>query len=572
MKNFKNTVGLGLLLVSAACLSSCGKKKTNPVFWTCFGSEYTTKIQNLVDMVNNDFDFKIDTEDHKSYDTILSNISDVMGSGDYPNLCIGYPDHFIRYEASGALVDLTDYIEAYDQKHGTDIMRVGETTSDKSSDGGYFDAYMQENRKIVYGRDGKGRVTALPFNKSTEVMAYNSVFVDFCDWWCTQNPNVEVNGKKASTWNIGQNGIPNTWQEWQVKGPYYRHIMDTLIGTAATEGKYIYGVQDTDGTAHDFVVSGTKTTISGKTELLHFPKVDPDKTRVMGWDDGSNMFITLIKQWGSHYTQLQDRPQDEDAGYRKGYLKFLAAGGDKDATLDCLEFFTNLAKDKIIGTPKDMIDKADYCTDAFKSNMVMFTVCSSGGVHKNIDGDTNLAKRMKVRAIPYYDDGEGNVRKIVISQGANIAMLDKGTEEEKTRVFEFMVKITSGKYQAKWCLDTGYFPCSVSGTNDPSYRALFSSAKNYSDKVSLAHREASEVNENNYMAQGWDKFVDDPFDGSAEVREEVKGIMRTTFNGGLAVLNGQGRDAFRTYCYDLLEQTASRLATSSTKGTIVKGW
>lgn len=566
MKKIKKPLGLGLLLVSATCLSSCGGKK-NPTFWTCFGSEYTTMILNLVDMVKADFDFNIEPEDHKSYDTILTNIQDVTGSGDYPNVCLGYPDHFITYEASGILVDLTDYITAYDQAHGTNILRKGEDQSaTDTADGGYYDAYMKENRKIIYDADGNGRVNALPFNKSTEVMAYNSVFVDFCEWWCGQNPDVEVNGKKASEWDIGQDGIPNTWQKWAEKGPYYRHVLDQVIGDETKVGKFIYGKQDANGRAHDFEVKDAKANVAGKVLLLDFPKVEKEKTRVMGWDATDNMFITLIKQWGSHYTRLQDNPEEEEAGYRQGFIDFISSN-DKAKTLECLKFFAELSDKKIIGTPNDMVNES-FCTKAFQNNQVMFTICSSGGVHKNIDGDTNPNKRMAVRAIPYYDDGTTQ-RRIVISQGANIAMLDKGTEEQKQKAFEFMVKITSGKYQAKWCLDTGYFPCSVSAANDPSYKALFEGAKDYEDKKSLSHREASEVNKDIYMnaSKPWEKFVDDPFDGSAKVREAMKDIMQTVFHTGLEKLH-QGDAQFNAYCTELLTNKANTLKNGSAKHTI----
>lgn len=512
-KIFRNSVALAFLAVTIGSLSSCGKESGSGTieFWSSFGAAYSGYLDDILNTVKAKTGYDIHHSKKGSYDGIKTAVSSALATKDYPNLMTGYPDHFASYLGNKVLVQLNPYIEAWNKAHP-------EVEGGLLAD--YYDDYMVENKSLEYYNkaDKTPAISALPFNKSTELMGYNGTFVDYC-----------------ATINADLAKVPSTWQEWKVKGPLYRDIYRTLVKITddtdpkiiVQQGVKLYFDQDEEGKASNFHVvrkgEAEPAEIKGQ-KSLDFTEVDSKGSRVISWDSTDNMFITLLRQWGSGYTSLPEKEMAKtDARRRKGHITFNSAA-NKDKTIACLQYFNEMSTDKVFGVPATF--GSSYSSDAFAANKVMFMLCSSGGLSYNTD---SWNQRFRVAPIPYYDDG-ATQRKFVISQGANIALSNQGSEEDIQHGFDIMVELTRGENQAKWCLNTGYYPCSKSATDDKSYQA-FLADKAYDDATVVAYREGSNINQDYYTKKdlGWTKFVDPAFSSSSKVRTAIKTVFEDVF-------------------------------------------
>ena len=519
MLKAKYKIGLGLLITAASALSACGKKGDDGkvVFWSSFGSSYTDALNRIVDQAASEAGIEIDHKPQGSYDEIYRNMQSAIGPADYPNLAIGYPDHFASYLGSGILTALDEYF------------------SEAELDD-YYDFYMKENIFYDNGRSKAAeKIYGIPFNKSTELLGYNGTFVDYC---------LETNE------TLRAKGLPKTWQDWIDYGPTYNQLYVGLMGNG------LYGNQDVFGNGSDFEVhapvegvlpgtedeDGDKALDNGKKLLLDLTKVNTDNSILMGWDATDNAFITLLRQWGSGYTYVDPSENTKIASRRVGSVLFnktsKEAGetqSNQDKAIDMLMTFNRLNKAHIFGTPQTPLN-ADYCSVPFENCRCMFMICSSGGLSHTT---ANWHYRFRVAPLPYKDEQH----KAVISQGANICMTNQGNFESSVKAIK---ALTTGKFQTKWCLDTGYYPCSKSAAESSEYQAFVHEAQKkvgdewvdlnaeeaaasgaYSSAIRVAYREGSLLNENYYMkaSEGWDKFVDPAFDGSSDLRDAVKTIF-----------------------------------------------
>lgn len=518
MKHAKSSMIIALLAATAGSLASCGKKK-GIEFWSSFGGAYTSVLDGITEKVGDKIGTNIIHTSKGSYDKVKEEMMSAIADASYPSLVTGYPDHFAEYLGNFILEPLDELVKTYDAEHGTDLL----------SD--YLPAYMEENYDLDVDSNGNKVLSALPFNKSTELMGYNGTFVDYCK-----------SLKEYETDDLGT--VPSTWQEWETKGPKYREILTSLSGTATSAGKVVYGIQDVDGHTHDFeVVNSNKgETYNGKKLLLDFTNVDVELTRVISWDSTDNMFITLVRQWGAEYTRLTAEQKKVEPLYRKGDIMFVSEE-NKPKVIECLKFFNRLNKQHIFGVPKEF--QQSYNSTAFENNQVMFMLCSSGGLSYNT---AKWENRFRVAPLPYNSaiaDG-----KYVISQGADITLTNNTNDFNKS--FEAMVEMTTGELQAEWCLQTGYYPCSVSATNAPAYQAFLHEADEesitkymqdngvsrdeavanvYSSPTRVAYREGSNINQDYYMKaeSGWHKFVDPAFVGSSDIRTLIKTIFESVF-------------------------------------------
>lgn len=492
-------ISLALLTVAASSLAACnlGKKNKNAgdvVFWSSFGSAYSTALQEVCDGVIAETGINITHVQKSSYDDIKKAMDSAIALGDYPNIAMGYPDHFASYLSSDVLHPVEEYF-----------------TEDELKD--YYPEYMTENK--FYDWNSEQKLYAIPFNKSTELLGYNGVFVDYC-------ASLDGNSDLAE--------IPNTWAEWEVKGPRYDAIFRSLMlqpdptpeeptKLAPNSGKKVYGVQNEEGTASGFVVvNDGDPAPEGKKLLLDLTKVDPYTSRLMSWDATDNAFITLVRQWGAEYTSVPESENSRQPHKRYGHVR-VNVPANQTKIIQMLKFFNGLNKQHIFGTPTEL--GGSYSSDAFKNCAVMFMVCSSGGLSYN----TALWEhRFRVHPIPYNTAD----KKFVISQGANICMTDKGNYEESVKVIK---AFTTSKFQTEWCLKTGYYPCSKSAAESDEYKA-FLAEKTYDSPTRVAYREGSILNSEEYMtaSKNWTKFVDPAFDGSSEVRILVKGVLDGVFS------------------------------------------
>ena len=476
----KFKLGIAMLTVAASTVAGCNlfnknKGQTGDVsFWSSFGGAYTTVLNGVVAKITEETGITVDHASQGSYDEINRNMISAIAVGDYPNIAMGYPDHFATYLSSGILQNLDSYL----------------TEADLAD---YYEDYMYENYFWDDGgENAQKKLYALPFNKSTELLGYNGVFVDYC---ATQNAELGT--------------LPKTWNEWLVKAPLYNTIFKGLMG------KTLYGKQNAEGKASDFAFAPA----AGLTALLDMSKVDEKTACLMSWDATDNAFITLTRQWGAQYTNLPDSEKTKAPKRRIGEVLFNSAE-NQPKVVEMLKFFNRFNKQGIFDTPSAL--GGSYASDAFAQCKVMFMVCSSGGLSYNT---ANWNHRFRVAPIPYYSEDH----KAVISQGANICLTNaKGDNEKSVKVIK---ALTQGKFQTEWCLETGYYPCSRSALESDAYQN-FLKETTYDSPTRVAYREGSILNANEYMdkTKGWDKFVDAAFKGSSDIRTVVKGVFSSVFS------------------------------------------
>lgn len=486
----------GLLAIGATGCSHIRKNTRGVIdidLWTGFGAAYTTHLSKLIDFEWNNKQLNVEHSSQGGYDNLQKNINATLNTGDYPNMANGYPDHFAGYAKEDALLDLTEMIEEYDQAH------INEAGYTKLLDD-YYPEYMVENKTLV-----TDKIMGVPFNKSTELVGYNGVFFDYAK---SVDPTITK--------------VPETWAEWAVVGPKLRAVQKTLCGHK------LYGKQTEEGTASAFSID---VQAEGTKLLIDFTKVKENECRVLSWDSADNMFITIVRQWGSQYTSYTD--EDRQSPLQQGYIEF-GSEVNRPKTIAAMTYFNQLYKAEVFGLPADF--NAAYSSEAFEANKVMFMVCSTGGLSYNI----NPGQRFRCAPLPYYKDADAT-RKYVISQGTNLAIFDAKSnnpdmsyEDCVKKSFETLVDFTTGDLQAQWSIDTGYFPASKSAANSQKYQD-FLNDDSYEDPILVAYREGSKVNHDFYMDENpgdgvrWEKFVDPGFDGSSTIRKRVAYIMGNVF-------------------------------------------
>lgn len=490
-------------------------------FWHNFGNKYSNITNDtLVKPVEKDMGVKFDVNPVGSYDNLLTEITYTFSQSKYPNIATGYPDHLANYanvgypaNKTGILASLDDYLA------NSKVAKEFKTKYGYELKDDYYPEYLKENTEIAY--DGDKKVTiGLPFNKSTEVLGYNGVFFDYV---------------KANEAKYGAVKVPETWAEWATYGPRFRAAQLDLAG------KYVKG---TIGQTATYEVVNDKP--ADDQIVLDFHEVSMDNSAVLSWDSGANMFITLVRQYGSVFTSYTEADRKQtDEKYRHGYMEFYTAE-NKAKTLAAMNMVLGLTT----GTEKAPESTADaatkrafyekqlfltsktfgaYSSSAFALGRILFTVCSTGGLSYNI----NKNQQFRVAPIPYADAS----RKAVISQGANITVFNQKCIANKDNKdafsrdvmnrtsFEAIVKMTTGDYQAAFATKTGYFPATKSASNSKIYQDFLK--KETTDAVELAYRDGAKVNEEEYMnsSKGWDKFVDPGFVGSSTIRSEVDGLI-----------------------------------------------
>lgn len=473
MKRIKGLRGLAFLMTAATTLTACGGS-SGVQFWSSFGAAYKGALDTMCEMVTKKTGVKIAHESKGSYPEIRRQMISAIAAGDYPSLAVGYPDHIVSYLASNILKPLDEYVK-------------GSAKSD------YYANYLEED--VFYDNSGKGvqRLYGVPFNKSTEILGYNGVFVDYC---------ASIDASLAT--------VPTTWQGWADKGPAYMDIYNGLVG------KVLYGKLGADGHASDFAFAkGTEL-----SKLLDFTNVVSGKNYLMAYDATDNAFITFLRQWGAEYTVLPDAEAKKPAGRRVGQVKF-TGGENLNKAVTMFKFFRNLYKQRIFCIPGTL--GADYASKPFKQCQVMFMICSSGGLSHNT---TEAEFGFSVAPVPYFDDGE-NARKYVIAQGANLCLTDAGNTEDAVKVLK---ALTTGEIQAQWCLQTGYFPGSKSAYETKAYQDFLKSTDTKSP-LKTVYRAAAKLNSTIYTntEEGWHNFVDPAFVGSAILREKLTGLLKAAF-------------------------------------------
>ncbi len=209
MKSRKFAIFMGLLLIVAMLLAACGPKATpaptkapaptqapaptkapldaiskiDPsnqtiTYWYQHSRAREKGLQGMIKDFNesNPWHITVKGEYQGSYSDIYKKMLAAIAAGEMPNLVVAYQNQAASYELSGALVDVTPYMNS--KKYGL--------TTDVLND--YFPAFINQD----ISKQFKGMRIGFPPNRSVEIMYYNM------DWLK----------------ELGYDKPPTSWDKW----------------------------------------------------------------------------------------------------------------------------------------------------------------------------------------------------------------------------------------------------------------------------------------------------------------------------------------------------------------------
>ena len=501
MKNTKlKVLGCGALL--ATLLTSCGTTPLDaerPVdmnadtsgvtidWWTGFGEDIKDNLENeLIPAFKEATGIEIVHTSKGGYDNLQKAVNLGAGQRTYPNICVGYPDHFASYIASNMQLRLDPYFR--DDPDGA------------AYEADLYPSYMEENRQLEFKEDGTGYILGVPFNKSTEVLVYNEDF---------------FNSPIAQGWGITK--VPETWDEIETYGEIAVRNLTPHFGK-------IIGTDGNDYTKESDLPEGVKV-------WLNLTSATADTFFFLGYDSTSNLFISALRQWGGKYTEI-------DTSNGLGYAVY-----NNPQTVEMLTFMDRLASKHILAIPASFGGTSLYCSDYYKVYQCLMNVGSSAGLgHYTAP---TLKSSSGVTAVPYKDADH----KYVISQGTNLAMLNKGSDVEVLASWKALKYLTTGEANGLFCALTGYYPATKSAYNSETYQSFLNARP--SDENDANKKKAAKANSEIYDAEGsgWHKFVDVGFNGSSVIRTEVGNLISSVLltDTDIQTLINQSYDAISNY-------------------------
>ena len=455
--------------------------------WTGFGSKINTIMDELLEEFEQKTGIIVEYEAKGGYPNLLKAINLASTSGSFPHIANGYPDHFASYIKSNILLRL-DGLIANDSQRGTAEGAYTQNGVRYGADGimlmdykGFYKDYTIENETLEYKEDGSGYVLGVPFNKSTEVMVYNSTFFD----WAAENDALK-----------DKIFVPTTWAEVKSVSTEIINLLKPGFKTAEKDGQIL--ASDGEWYETTAAISAAKKDI-----IMNLSAVKEDDFRPFTYDSTANLFISLVRQYGAQYTEV-----DKTATGR-GYVTFYDEA-NKAATTEAMNMLKDLFDNKIMGIPS--VWNELYCSSAFKAYKSVMNVGSTGGL-SNI---TSAGIATKCAPVPVKDADH----RYVISQGTSLGLFNRGTDAERVAAWKLMVFL-SQQENGKFTSQTGYYPtCPFSFESDDYQAYLESDLHSATEELELA---SATVNNEIYNGKdsGWTKFVDPGFRGSADIREAV---------------------------------------------------
>lgn len=437
------------------------------IFWHSNGSAIENKLlqyaEEFEEMMRNDgYNVKVDVvKNGSTYDELRTNVVNAIKGAELPNLVQNYPDHVVEYDENGVIESLTPYI--YHPIHGLDPNNPNERLED------IVRAYREENRS----NNLIGDYLSFPFNKSTEVVAYNKTFFDAV---------------------LAGRPMPETWQELFALVDDILEIKDEQI----------------DQIAANWAASGDPM----KPQDIQKSK---DEFVPFTYDSVANAFITLTRQFGGQYTS-----RDPETG--KGQVEFINPN-----TIRMLNFF---AKDRgrTFTVPQNW--GVDYANAVSFQGTTIFSSGSTGGVRYNNAVNKGF-KLYDVGVMPVPYDQQNPSSRTVIQQGTNISLTNKGTADQRLASWLFLKYLTSTDVQADFGVATGYTPVRLSSIETAIYQEFLAKADielgDSASAMGLSNTAYNKLAEEKLVAMGAKAaamqtqymFYDEAFIGSSKAREEV---------------------------------------------------
>lgn len=523
----KKIIFIGAVAMLASTLASCGgtreievqkpemttiaalKEKYNETnrikvdLWTGFGQAMSSALESVIEDFEREYPYiEVNHEQKSGYDNLHAGVMNSIYTSSYPNVAVGYPDHFADYIASNIQYALDDFVNS--SEYGVNL-------------NDYYAQYMTENKTLLYKDDEKTDpyIMGIPFNKSTEVMVYNKTFFDA----------------------FGLT-VPTTWDDAVTVG---KEIISIVKGTSSKLTK------DEDKVKHfgtEWSYSYVNADSQQVTAVFDFKDVQESDFYPLSYDSQANFFITIVKQFGGKYTEMGEN-------IKKGYMSFK----DDAKVIEALNFVKSMNTDHVLGIPS-VWQETSYCSNPFKMIKSVMTISSSAGVANNIPAGNKF--EVGIAPIPYkYAD-----KKFVISQGTNLAIFKSDADHALASwlLIRFMtggveyeykeLNDETGEYETQlgednqpimdnanvnFAIASGYLPVTQKGEQSDRYQQYISSEAlgSAADKAKIAVQKiASSVYVNNdNPEETWDKFVDAAFIGSSSIRSEVEKIIPFMITG-----------------------------------------
>ena len=407
-----------------------------------------------------------------NYDELRENVVTAINNGILPNIVQNYPDHVMEYTENNALIPITPYI--YNPNFGYS------TTVEEESFTDILLSYRRENSQYTID----GEYYSVPFNKSTEVMIYNK---DMFDLLIADGVIDE---------------IPNTWQGLFDIADDLMLVKDQIIDQVTT-------------------IFNNGTTLSLHKDAAEIQSIK-DNFIPITYDSPANAFITLTRQWGGEYTDIDSQ--------RNGLILF-----DNPQTREMLSYFFD-NRDTNFTLPGKL--GYDYASDAFKNAQTAVTFGSTGGARYNTPYTvTNAVTELKevtfeygVAPMPY--NANMPEERTAIQQGTNMSLANIGTDQEKLASWLFLKYLTSAEVQLDFALTTGYSPVRYSVYEDPDFvqfaNGLDGSGNPLTGEDLMKSRAANAA-----ALQSEFLFFDQAFMGSSKAREEVEAAFERVILGSL---------------------------------------
>jgi multiple sugar transport system substrate-binding protein len=341
-----------------------------------------------------------------NYTTLRSNMINAITAGNYPNLVQGYPDHVAEYLNGQVVVNLNPYIH-----HDTWGLHGEDDFED------ILTSYRDENSQY----DAAGTFYSLPFNKSTEVMFYNSdVF---------ERLNLDV---------------PTTWQEVIAVGPQL-----------VAEGQRLAEIRVTNDPAN--------ANISNE-ELQQRINAAKSLIRPAAMDSDGNAFITFARQFGGAYTAINFET-------RRGQLLWHQSAN----TFSAMQWLKDNTQSVVL---PDFWDQ-NYASTPFVNQQVFMTIGSSAGVRYNVPGGVttppSLGTTFKIGVAPIPFNADYPEHRSVIQQGTNVSILTAGTTQHQLASWLFLKHLINVENTMDWAMNTGYLPVRYSAFDHPTYQSFLDS-------------------------------------------------------------------------------------------------
>ena len=429
------------------------------------------------------------TKESTNYDGLKDKVIESLAASNHPDLAVLYPDAIGTLMDYGAVVQLDDYI---------DNPVYGWSDEDKED---YIETYIEEGKE--YTVPG---TYSLPFSKSTEGMFYDKDVIIGLDL-----------SKQDSSINGGQ-----PLDEKYLNSLTWDELFDKLCPA-------IMAYNDTLDDDHKILRDNATYTKA-----------------IFGYDSDDNFFITLAKQYGYGYTEL-----DQTTGTGKLLFNIDDIDSDGDGENDTngmkrLMKKFKTAYDKGYLFTKGSSKGGTFTNYSFTARSCLFTIGSTGGLKYQVanDGSINTA----VARIPQAPAGEGHVE-ATISQGPSICILDHKDDNRALASWLFYKHMTNEINSVKWSAETGYSPIRHSSLENDDYIELCDESEKTPGSLDcLKARVASFVAKNDVM----DTLYTSPvFKGSDEAREQVGGIVTTLFTADAS----KNTDAYIDELFDTAENT-----------------